>query len=173
MQPFQRGLPVIEQAHGKSPIAAGRFPEPHVLRGEVGLRGYCHAMPVVIDRFGGKELPSAYPYTLKKAEGMRKLMSWASTIPKAMVDGWMEAAPHARLHSVQGMTESTAAAYTTGSVRSWAEMPNGDGRWVGTLTAFGAEVTALAAPDKQVHSVCPFCGVGCQTSITASHTSIA
>ncbi|MCB1631762.1 MAG: aldehyde dehydrogenase family protein [Pseudomonadales bacterium] len=51
------------------------------VNGEVGLRGYCHAMPVVIDRFGGKELPSAYPYTLKKAEGMRKLMSFLWTTP--------------------------------------------------------------------------------------------
>lgn len=52
------------------------------VNGEVGLRGYCHAMPVVIDRFGGKELPSAYPYSRKKAEGMRKLMNflWGTPI---------------------------------------------------------------------------------------------
>ena len=89
-------------------------------------------------------------FRTRRLDSMRKLMSWASTIPKAMVDGWMEAAPHARLHSVQGMTESTAAAYTTGSVRSWAEMPNGDGRWVGTLTAFGADVRLVDEDDRDV-----------------------
>lgn len=51
------------------------------VNGEVGLRGYCHAMPVLIDRFGGKDLPSAYPYTQKKAEGMRKLMNFLWTTP--------------------------------------------------------------------------------------------
>ncbi len=52
------------------------------VNGETGVRGYCHAMPILIDRFGGKELPSAYPYTLKKAEGMKKLMNflWGTPI---------------------------------------------------------------------------------------------
>jgi fatty-acyl-CoA synthase len=89
-------------------------------------------------------------FRTRRLDSMRKLLSWASTIPKAMVDGWMEAAPQARLHSVQGMTESTAAAYTTGSVRSWAEIPNGDGRWVGTLTSFGADVRLVDDDDRDV-----------------------
>ena len=52
------------------------------VNGETGVRGYCHAMPILIDRFGGKELPAGYPYTLKKAEGMKKLMNflWGTPI---------------------------------------------------------------------------------------------
>mgnify|MGYP005608949347 CR=1 FL=1 len=42
---------------------------------------YCHAMPILIDRFGGKELPSGYPYTQKKAEGMKKLMNFLWNTP--------------------------------------------------------------------------------------------
>jgi succinate-semialdehyde dehydrogenase/glutarate-semialdehyde dehydrogenase len=51
------------------------------VNGEVGVRGYCHAMPILIDRFGGKELPAGYPYTQKKAEGMKKLMNLLWTTP--------------------------------------------------------------------------------------------
>ena len=50
------------------------------VNGKKGLRGYCHEMPIVIDRFGGK-LQNAYPYSAKSAEGMRKLMDflWVKT----------------------------------------------------------------------------------------------
>tara|TARA_R110002110_G_scaffold415748_1_gene654805 strand:- start:34935 stop:36476 length:1542 start_codon:yes stop_codon:yes gene_type:complete len=50
------------------------------VNGKKGLRGYCHEMPVVIDRFGGK-MQNAYPYSAKSAEGMRKLMNfmWVKT----------------------------------------------------------------------------------------------
>ena len=50
------------------------------VNGKKGLRGYCHEMPIVIDRFGGK-MQNAYPYTAKSAEGMQKLMNflWVKT----------------------------------------------------------------------------------------------
>jgi succinate-semialdehyde dehydrogenase/glutarate-semialdehyde dehydrogenase len=50
------------------------------VNGKKGLRGYCHEMPIVIDRFGGK-MQNAYPYTAKSAEGMKKLMNflWVKT----------------------------------------------------------------------------------------------
>lgn len=50
------------------------------VNGKKGVRGYCHEMPIVIDRFGGK-LQSAYPYSAKSAEGMKKLMNflWVKT----------------------------------------------------------------------------------------------
>jgi len=50
------------------------------VNGKKGLRGYCHEMPIVIDRFGGK-MPNAYPYSAKKAGDMRKLMDflWLKT----------------------------------------------------------------------------------------------
>jgi len=50
------------------------------VNGKKGLRGYCHEMPIVIDRFGGK-MQNGYPYSEKNAEGMRKLMDflWVKT----------------------------------------------------------------------------------------------
>jgi len=50
------------------------------VNGKKGLRGYCHEMPIVIDRFGGK-MQNAYPYSAESAEGMRKLMNflWVKT----------------------------------------------------------------------------------------------
>lgn len=50
------------------------------VNGKKGLRGYCHEMPIVIDRFGGK-LQNGYPYSTKSAEGMKKLMDflWVKT----------------------------------------------------------------------------------------------
>lgn len=50
------------------------------VNGKKGLRGYCHEMPIVIDRFGGK-LQSGYPYSADSAEGMKKLMNflWVKT----------------------------------------------------------------------------------------------
>jgi succinate-semialdehyde dehydrogenase/glutarate-semialdehyde dehydrogenase len=50
------------------------------VNGKKGVRGYCHEMPIVIDRFGGK-MQNAYPYSTKSAEGMKKLMNflWVKT----------------------------------------------------------------------------------------------
>ena len=50
------------------------------VNGKKGLRGYCHEMPIIIDRFGGK-LQNGYPYSAKSAEGMKKLMNflWVKT----------------------------------------------------------------------------------------------
>ncbi|NND68092.1 MAG: aldehyde dehydrogenase family protein [Halioglobus sp.] len=50
------------------------------VNGKKGSRGYCHEMPIVIDRFGGK-MQNGYPYSAKSAEGMKKLMDflWIKT----------------------------------------------------------------------------------------------
>ena len=50
------------------------------VNGEKGLKSYCHEMPVVIDRRGGK-LVTAYPNSVEGAEGMKKLMNflWVKT----------------------------------------------------------------------------------------------
>lgn len=50
------------------------------VNGKKGIRGYCHEMPIVIDRFGGK-MQNGYPYSAKNAEGMKKLMDflWLKT----------------------------------------------------------------------------------------------
>ncbi|NQZ96495.1 MAG: aldehyde dehydrogenase family protein [Myxococcales bacterium] len=52
------------------------------VNGKMGVRGYCHTLPIIIDRFGGKQLASGYPYSFKKIEGMQKLMKllWGSPI---------------------------------------------------------------------------------------------
>lgn len=51
------------------------------VNGEIGLKGYCHAMPVVIDNSTGDKPGSAFPHSVKKAEGMKKLMNiiWLKT----------------------------------------------------------------------------------------------
>ncbi len=50
------------------------------VNGEKGLQGYCHEMPVVIDKRGGKML-NAYPNTADGGEGMKKFMNfmWVKT----------------------------------------------------------------------------------------------
>jgi succinate-semialdehyde dehydrogenase/glutarate-semialdehyde dehydrogenase len=44
------------------------------VNGEGGVRSYCHALPVLFDRFGGKKLANGYPYRARDAEGLKKLM---------------------------------------------------------------------------------------------------
>ncbi len=79
-----------------------------------------------------------------------RMLTWASTIPKAMVDGWKEVAPAMRFFSGQGSSESTAGPLTGGYVGSWAEMPNGDGRWVGRQMCFAADVRLVDEDGKDV-----------------------
>ena len=52
------------------------------VNGEKGLRGYCHAQPIITDRFGLKEEQIWYPYTNKKLEGLQKAMKviWGSPL---------------------------------------------------------------------------------------------
>ena len=49
--------------------------------------GYCHEMPIVIDRFGGK-MQNAYPYSAKSAESMKKLMDfiWGENTARALAE---------------------------------------------------------------------------------------
>ncbi len=44
------------------------------VNGEVGVRNYCHAVPIIITRFSGKKLPVAYPHSKKKIDSMKKIM---------------------------------------------------------------------------------------------------
>ncbi|MEE3331297.1 MAG: aldehyde dehydrogenase family protein [Myxococcota bacterium] len=44
------------------------------VNGVIGLRGYTHAQPILIDRFGGKLTAETYPYTFKKDARMQKLI---------------------------------------------------------------------------------------------------
>ena len=56
------------------------------VNGKKGMRGYCHEMPIVIDRFGGK-MQNAYPYSADSAEGMKKLMNFLWV--KTRIGRWM------------------------------------------------------------------------------------
>jgi succinate-semialdehyde dehydrogenase/glutarate-semialdehyde dehydrogenase len=40
--------------------------------GEVGVRSFCHPQPVIIDRFGGRQAASQYPYNAK----MERMTKW-------------------------------------------------------------------------------------------------
>ncbi len=81
---------------------------------------------------------------------VRTLLTWASTIPRAMVDGWKQVAPTARFYSGQGMSETTAAVLTGGFAANWDEMPNGDGRWVGRAVSYAADVRLVDDDDNDV-----------------------
>ncbi|HTM20212.1 MAG TPA: aldehyde dehydrogenase family protein [Kofleriaceae bacterium] len=56
------------------------------VNGEIGLRGYCHALPIVIDRFGTKEEHVWYPYTADKEQVLQKIMRWVWGTP---IGKWM------------------------------------------------------------------------------------
>jgi succinate-semialdehyde dehydrogenase/glutarate-semialdehyde dehydrogenase len=52
------------------------------VNGEAGLKGYCQAAPIIIDRRGGKMSASRYPYSAKQDAGMQKFMKllWGTGI---------------------------------------------------------------------------------------------
>jgi succinate-semialdehyde dehydrogenase/glutarate-semialdehyde dehydrogenase len=56
------------------------------VNGETGLRGYCHALPIVIDRFGSKEEQVWYPYTAEKEKTLQKVIKWVWGTP---IGRWM------------------------------------------------------------------------------------
>jgi succinate-semialdehyde dehydrogenase/glutarate-semialdehyde dehydrogenase len=45
------------------------------VNGESGLKSYCHALPILTDRFGGKQARSFYPYSSKKDAGLKRVIS--------------------------------------------------------------------------------------------------
>ncbi len=44
------------------------------VNGESGLRGFCFAQPIFVDRFGGRQTAKHYPYSFVKDAGMQRLM---------------------------------------------------------------------------------------------------
>jgi succinate-semialdehyde dehydrogenase/glutarate-semialdehyde dehydrogenase len=46
------------------------------VNGDAGLKSYCFAQPIVIDRFGTKEEQVWYPYTSQKMKLLQKIMKW-------------------------------------------------------------------------------------------------
>ena len=54
--------------------------------GAAGLRGYCHALPIQTDRFGGRQTAVAYPLSSKKDVGFQKFMRflWGTWLGRKM-----------------------------------------------------------------------------------------
>jgi len=46
------------------------------VNGEIGLRSYCHAQAILVDRFGGKSEGSWYPHTAKKLSRLKRMARW-------------------------------------------------------------------------------------------------
>jgi succinate-semialdehyde dehydrogenase/glutarate-semialdehyde dehydrogenase len=46
------------------------------VNGEAGLRGYCFAQPIILDRFNMKDEMVWYPYTNEKAKTLGRVMHW-------------------------------------------------------------------------------------------------
>jgi succinate-semialdehyde dehydrogenase/glutarate-semialdehyde dehydrogenase len=46
------------------------------VNGEIGLRSYCHAQAILVDRFGGKSEGSWYPHTGKKLSRLKRMARW-------------------------------------------------------------------------------------------------
>jgi succinate-semialdehyde dehydrogenase/glutarate-semialdehyde dehydrogenase len=44
------------------------------VNGETGLRGYCHAQPILTDRSGGRRTANRYPYSLRRDARMQRLI---------------------------------------------------------------------------------------------------
>ncbi|MCA9678483.1 MAG: aldehyde dehydrogenase family protein, partial [Myxococcales bacterium] len=51
------------------------------VNGDTGLRGYCHAQPILVDRFGPKEEQVWYPYTADKERTLQKVIRWVWGTP--------------------------------------------------------------------------------------------
>ena len=44
------------------------------VHGDATVRGYCQALPVLVDRFGGRQARSAYPYSFRRDAGLQRLV---------------------------------------------------------------------------------------------------
>jgi acyl-CoA reductase-like NAD-dependent aldehyde dehydrogenase len=51
------------------------------VNGDAGLKSYCFAQPIVIDRFGIREEQMWYPYTGEKVKILQKIMKWVWGTP--------------------------------------------------------------------------------------------
>lgn len=56
------------------------------VNGPEGLRGYCHAQPILADRRGRGKIQGGYPYTRKQEDGMQKFIRflWGSRLGRWM-----------------------------------------------------------------------------------------
>jgi acyl-CoA reductase-like NAD-dependent aldehyde dehydrogenase len=56
------------------------------VNGEIGLRAYCHAQPIAVDRFGAKREFLWFPYTASKTRWLRRAMRllWGSPLGRLL-----------------------------------------------------------------------------------------
>ena len=56
------------------------------VHGPAGLKGYCFAQSILLERFRFKQEEAWYPYTAEKASGMQKFMRflWGSRLGKLL-----------------------------------------------------------------------------------------
>ncbi len=83
-------------------------------------------------------------------EHTQKFLTWSSTMPKAMVDGWKKIAPNVSFFTGQGSSESSATVITGGWFETWDDIPAQDGRWVGKQALFGCELKLVDDNGKEV-----------------------
>ncbi|HIF95300.1 MAG TPA: aldehyde dehydrogenase family protein [Myxococcales bacterium] len=60
-------------AKGEAPFGGVKASGVGQVNGEVGIRGYCHLHPIIID-VGKKQASGGYPYTPESAAGLQKLI---------------------------------------------------------------------------------------------------
>jgi succinate-semialdehyde dehydrogenase/glutarate-semialdehyde dehydrogenase len=67
------------------PITYGTLEAPHggrkesglgQVNGEMGLRSNCHALPILVDRFGRKKVQRGYPYRRKSEESLQRFIKF-------------------------------------------------------------------------------------------------
>jgi acyl-CoA reductase-like NAD-dependent aldehyde dehydrogenase len=56
------------------------------VNGEIGLRSYCYAQSIAVDRFGGRSEFLWFPYTARKAKALRRMMRllWGSPLGRLL-----------------------------------------------------------------------------------------
>jgi len=52
------------------------------VNGEIGLRSYCHALPIIVNRFGGKKVRGSYPFRRKSEDRRQRFIRfmWRSRL---------------------------------------------------------------------------------------------
>ena len=66
---------MITYAIAESPFGGVKESGIGRVNGEAGLKSYCHAQSITIDRFGSKREPLWYPYTAKKRRLIERVLS--------------------------------------------------------------------------------------------------
>ena len=67
---------MVTYAVPESPFGGRRESGIGQVNGEAGLKSYCHAQSIIIDRFGSKSEFLWFPYTQRKARRMRRILRW-------------------------------------------------------------------------------------------------